>query len=55
VAIYPGEIYKPPRTWTDKHFNVQQYSVHDEGGHFAPLEVPGPYVKDARTFFARFR
>jgi hypothetical protein len=29
--------------------------VHKEGGHFAPLEVPGTYVDEIRTFFARFR
>jgi pimeloyl-ACP methyl ester carboxylesterase len=55
VSIYPGEIYKPPKTWTDKYFNLQQYRVHKEGGHFAPLEVPDIYVDDVRTFFARFR
>ncbi len=55
VSIYPGEIYKPPRTWTDKYFNLQQYRVHDEGGHFAPLEVPQTYVDDVATFFRAFR
>ncbi len=55
VSIYPGEIYKPPRTWTEKYFNLQQYRVHDDGGHFPPLEVPDIYVDDVRTFFRQFR
>lgn len=55
VSIYPGEIYKPPRTWTEKYFNLQQYRVHDEGGHFAPLEVPETYVDDVQTFFRQLR
>ena len=55
VSIYPGEIYKPPRAWTEKYFNLQQYRVHDDGGHFAPLEVPDTYVDDVQTFFRRFR
>jgi pimeloyl-ACP methyl ester carboxylesterase len=55
IGIYPGEIYKPPRTWTEKYFNLQQYRVHDEGGHFAPLEVPDTYVDDVRTFFRTLR
>ncbi|MBC7518744.1 MAG: epoxide hydrolase [Microbacteriaceae bacterium] len=55
VSIFPGEIYKPPRTWTDKYFNLQQYRVHSEGGHFAPLEVPDTYVDDVQTFFRQFR
>lgn len=55
VSIYPGEIYKPPLTWTEKYFNLQQYRVHNEGGHFAPLEVPDTYVDDIRTFFRNLR
>jgi pimeloyl-ACP methyl ester carboxylesterase len=55
VSIYPGEIYKPPLAWTEKYFNLQQYRVHDDGGHFAPLEVPETYVDDVATFFRRFR
>lgn len=55
IGIYPGEIYKPPRTWTEKYFNLQQYRVHTEGGHFAPLEVPDTYTTDVRDFFRRFR
>lgn len=55
IGIYPGEIYKPPRSWTEKYFNLQQYRVHDDGGHFAPLEVPDTYVDDVRTFFRTLR
>ena len=55
VSIYPGEIYKPPVTWTEKYFNLQQYRVHQKGGHFAPLEVPDIYVDDIRTFFRMLR
>lgn len=55
VSIYPGEIYKPPFSWTQKYFNVQQYRVHNDGGHFAPLEVPDIYVDDVRTFFRGLR
>ena len=55
VSIFPGEIYKPPLTWTKKYFNLRQYRVHTEGGHFAPLEVPEVYVDDVRTFFRTLR
>ena len=55
VSISPGEIYKPPRAWTEKYFNLQQYRVHEDGGHFAPLEGPDVYVDDVQTFFRRFR
>ena len=55
VSIFPGEIYKPPMTWTSRYFNLQQYRVHNDGGHFAPLEVPEIYVDDVRTFFRTLR
>ena len=55
VSIFPGEIYKPPLTWTKKYFNLKQYRVHTNGGHFAPLEVPEVYVDDVRTFFRTLR
>jgi pimeloyl-ACP methyl ester carboxylesterase len=29
--------------------------VHNDGGHFAPLEVPELFVDDVRTFFANLR
>ena len=55
VSIFPGEIYKPPMTWTKQYFNLRQYRVHDSGGHFAPLEVPETYVDDVRSFFRTLR
>ena len=47
----PGEMYKPPLTCTKKYFNLQQYRVHNDGGHLAPLEVPEVYVDDVWNFF----
>lgn len=55
VSIFPGEIYKPPMTWTKQYFNLRQYRVHHSGGHFAPLEVPDVYVDDVRSFFRTLR
>jgi hypothetical protein len=55
VSVFPGEIYKPPIAWTKKYFNLQQYRIHNDGGHFAPLEVPDIYVDDVATFFRQFR
>lgn len=55
VSIFPGEIYKPPMTWTKRYFDLRQYRVHESGGHFAPLEVPDVYVDDVRSFFRGLR
>ena len=55
VSIYPGESYKPPHTFTERYFNLQQYRVHDDGGHYAPHEAPHTYVDDVATFFRTLR
>ena len=55
VSVFPGELFKPPMTWTSRYFNLQQNRVHADGGHFAPLQVPHLFVDDVRTFFATHR
>ncbi|MDL5156230.1 epoxide hydrolase family protein [Actinomycetospora termitidis] len=55
VSIFAGESYKPPRSFTEKYFNLQQYRVHDEGGHLAPAEVPALFVDDIATFLRAHR
>jgi pimeloyl-ACP methyl ester carboxylesterase len=55
LAIFPKEIYKPPRSWAEKGYNVQQYTVFEKGGHFAAMEQPGALVADVRRFFAALR
>jgi pimeloyl-ACP methyl ester carboxylesterase len=55
VSIHAGETYKPPLRWTERYFNLQQYRVHDTGGHLAPLEVPDLFVDDVVTFFRTLR
>ena len=41
--------------WTKKYFNLRRYRVHNEGGHFVPLEVPEVYIDDVRSFFRGLR
>jgi pimeloyl-ACP methyl ester carboxylesterase len=55
MAIFPKELYKPPRAWAEKLYNVQQYTVYEKGGHFAALEQPAALVSDVRRFFATLR
>ena len=54
-AIFPAEIIQPPRRWAEGWFDLRQWTVHDEGGHFAALEVPGLLVEDVRRFFRTVR
>ena len=54
-AIFPKEIYRAPRAWAEKAFNVQQWSVMASGGHFAAMEEPKLLVDDVRSFFRKIR
>ena len=54
-SIFPGEIITAPRSWCEEGYNVQQWSVHDRGGHFAALEEPDLLVQDIRDFFRPLR
>jgi pimeloyl-ACP methyl ester carboxylesterase len=54
-AIFPKEIFRPPRNWAEACFNVVHWQRFDRGGHFAALEEPGLLVDDVRTFFRRVR
>ena len=54
-AIFPKEIYRAPRAWAEKSFNVQQWTVMPSGGHFAALEEPKLLVDDVRSFFGMLR
>ena len=55
LAIFPKEIYKPPRAWAEKGYDVKQYTVFEKGGHFAALEQPKALVDDVRRFFGGLR
>jgi microsomal epoxide hydrolase len=54
-SIFPKEIIRPPRRWAEAQYNVQQWTVHESGGHFAALEEPAVLVEDLRSFFRKLR
>jgi len=54
-AIFPREIFRPPREWVEKSFNVQHWTEYPAGGHFAAMEEPEALVGDIRTFFRPLR
>ena len=49
-AQYPGEIYKTPRPWADRAYDIVHWAEMDEGGHFAAMEVPKLFVDDLREW-----
>jgi microsomal epoxide hydrolase len=54
-ALFPGEMFKPPRVWAEKMFNVQRWTRFPSGGHFAAMEEPKALVEDVRAFFRPLR
>jgi microsomal epoxide hydrolase len=54
-AIFPKELYRAPRAWAERVYNVQQWTVMPSGGHFAALEEPKLLVDDVRSFFRKVR
>ena len=55
VALFPVEIFKPPRRWVENHYHVTHWTEFETGGHFAAMEQPGALVGDMRAFFATVR
>ena len=55
IAMFPGEISFPPRSWTEASFNVVRWSRPARGGHFAAMEAPDEFAEDVRSFFRSLR
>jgi pimeloyl-ACP methyl ester carboxylesterase len=52
VAMFPGELVRPPRHWAERVYNVKRWTVMPQGGHFAAMEEPELLAKDIREFFS---
>jgi microsomal epoxide hydrolase len=50
-AMFPREMYHPPRSWVDARYDVRRWTEMAAGGHFPALEEPGLLVEDVRAFF----
>jgi pimeloyl-ACP methyl ester carboxylesterase len=55
VAHFPVEAPMPPRSWVERHYDVQRWTAMPAGGHFAALEEPQRLAEDIRDFFRPFR
>ncbi len=54
-AVYPHEIFRPPRRWCEAAFDLRQFTEMPRGGHFAAMEVPELFTGDVRAFFRLVR
>jgi pimeloyl-ACP methyl ester carboxylesterase len=56
VTIFPGEIYRAPRSWAEQSFDKLIYwNEVDRGGHFAAWEVPELFSRELRAAFRSLR
>jgi len=51
VAVFPGELARPPRHWAERVLNVKRWTPKARGGHFAAMEEPKLLAEDIRAFF----
>jgi pimeloyl-ACP methyl ester carboxylesterase len=51
IAMFPGELVRPPRHWAERVYNVKRWTVMPRGGHFAAMEEPALLAEDVRAFF----
>jgi pimeloyl-ACP methyl ester carboxylesterase len=56
VSVFPGEIYRAPRSWAEKVFpNLVYFNEVDKGGHFAAWEQPQLFSEEVRAAFRSLR
>lgn len=56
VTVFPGEIYRAPRSWTERSYHKLIY-FHEvnKGGHFAAWEQPQLFAEEMRAAFRPLR
>jgi pimeloyl-ACP methyl ester carboxylesterase len=56
VTVFPGEVYKPPKSWAQRAYrNLVYYNQVDKGGHFAAWEEPELFSTEVRAAFRTLR
>jgi pimeloyl-ACP methyl ester carboxylesterase len=56
ITVFPGEIYRAPKTWAQKSYrNLIYWNEVDKGGHFAAWEQPELLAAELRSAFRPVR
>jgi hypothetical protein len=54
--VFPGEIFKAPRSWAEKVYpNLIYWGEVDRGGHVAAWEEPELFSAELRAAFSSLR
>jgi pimeloyl-ACP methyl ester carboxylesterase len=56
ITVFPGEIYRAPRSWAERCYrNLVYFNEADNGGHFAAWEQPALFTREVRAAFRSLR
>jgi pimeloyl-ACP methyl ester carboxylesterase len=56
VTVFPGEIYRAPKSWAERAYRKLVYfNEVDKGGHFAAWEQPELFSSELRAAFRQMR
>jgi pimeloyl-ACP methyl ester carboxylesterase len=56
VTVFPAEIYRAPKTWTQRAYPTLHYfNEVEKGGHFAAWEQPELFAAEMRAAFKTLR
>lgn len=56
VTVFPGEIYRAPKSWTERAYpKLTYFNEVDKGGHFAAWEEPQLFAAELRAAFRTLR
>jgi pimeloyl-ACP methyl ester carboxylesterase len=56
VTVFPGEIYRAPKSWAERAYRKLVYfNEVDKGGHFAAWEQPELFSSELRAAFRKMR
>jgi pimeloyl-ACP methyl ester carboxylesterase len=50
AAIYPAEMWRPPKAWVERQYNLVHWFEAERGGHFAAMEQPDLFASDLWRF-----
>jgi pimeloyl-ACP methyl ester carboxylesterase len=55
-TVFPGEIYRAPRSWAERVYpSLSYFNEVDKGGHFAAWEEPELFTGEMRAAFRSLR
>jgi len=55
-TVFPGELWRAPRTWVERTYkSLIYFNEVDKGGHFAAWEQPEIFASEVRTAFRSLR